>query len=252
MWEAPQCGDSFQFSPFSVLCLLPSNPAHPSSLDCLHSLPARSPLPARLNRPCRSSWLAPLSSFATRSLTATSRLLRPCRSSRLAPFKFLLYMCPMLSEFSPSSTPAQKLLRIPATTLLGLIAITAVLCSFQACSKPATGIQEVQELGSGFRRAIIVKSEKGQLVRYPFFFYKDRPLCQVGPSAPSISPSGDLAVCQDVRTGKIMEFRKRDEKLMPITATPFAPPSRYVWHEQEGNVEAILGSEGFSAVLNLQ
>src|SRR4051812_49907572 len=73
MWEEPQCGDSFQFSPFSVLCLLPSNPAHPSSLDCLHSLPARSPLPARLNRPCRSSWLAPLSSFANRSLTATRR-----------------------------------------------------------------------------------------------------------------------------------------------------------------------------------
>ena len=55
------------------------------------------PLPSRLNRPCRSSRLAPLylaASRRARPLQRSSQVAipahRPCRSSRFAPFRFLI------------------------------------------------------------------------------------------------------------------------------------------------------------------
>ena len=160
----------------------------------------------------------------------------------------------MIPDSSSDDNSRQKIKIIIVVVVVSLIAIAGGIYGYQLYQKsqPATGLHDIQELGNGFRQGKIGKLEKGQLVQYPFFFYKDHPLCQLGPSAPSVAPSGNYAVCQDVRTGKIMEFRKRDEKLLPITAVPFAAPSRYVWHESEGNVEAIIGKEGFSAVLSLQ
>jgi hypothetical protein len=160
----------------------------------------------------------------------------------------------MIPDSSLDDNSSQKLKIIIAVIVAAIVVIAAGVYGYQLYQKaqPATGLHDIQELGSGFRQGKIGKLEKGQLVQYPFFFYKDRPLCQVGPSGPSISPSGNYGVCQDVRTGKIMLFRRSDEKLVPITATPFAIPSRYVWHEDEGNVEAIVGKEGFSAILSIK
>src|SRR5437763_1490729 len=155
----------------------------------------------------------------------------------------------MLVEPSPTRTPAQKL-RIAAAIVIALIVISGLGYAYQRYyrAKPATGIQQVQDLGFGFRRAIIAKFDKGQLRHYPFFFYGDRPLCQIGGAPPSISPSGNFAICQDIRSGKLILFRRRDEKLIPLTATPFDLPSRFVWHEEERTVEAEVGKEGLSAV----
>src|SRR5215212_1707893 len=159
----------------------------------------------------------------------------------------------MLVESSSDRTPAQKLKIAAATAVIALIVIAALVYGYQRYqrAKPASGIQQVEELGFGFRRAIIAKVNKGQSAQYPFFFYKDRPLCQIGPSPPSISPSGNYAICQDIRSGKLMLFRRKDEKLVPLTAGPFGVPSGFGWQEQEGTVEAKAGAE-FSSIFNLQ
>src|SRR3954449_1290798 len=117
----------------------------------------------------------------------------------------------MISDSSLDENSAQKLKIIIGSIVVGIIVIAGGVYGYHLYqrSQPATGIQQVHDLGFGFRQAVIGKMEKGQLVQYPFFFYKDRPLCQLGPSAPSVSPSGNYGVCQDVRSGKIMEFRRR-------------------------------------------
>jgi len=156
----------------------------------------------------------------------------------------------MLVESSTTRTPVPKLLTTAGAVQVALIAITAL---FYGCSKPATGIQQSEDLGSGFRRVTIGKMDKGQLVNYPFFFYKDTPICQLGgPAAPSVSPSGNFGVCQDVRSGKLMLFRRRDEKIVPLTATPFGLATRFVWHEEDGSVEAEVGKEGMSGIFPLK
>lgn len=135
-----------------------------------------------------------------------------------------------------------------------LLIIIAAFCLFQqGCSKSGSGIQQVQELGFDFRQGAITKTDnKGQSQQYQFFFYKQRPLCQIGPAAPSVAPSGNFGVCYDVRSAKIMLFRRSDEKLVSLTPMPLPPPTRFVWHESDGNVEAIIGKEGFSSVYPLQ
>ena len=161
----------------------------------------------------------------------------------------------MLVEPSHVWTPAQKLL-IAAAVVVGLIAIAALVYGYQRYyqAKPATGIEQVEDLGFGFRRMTITKSNKGQLAHYPFFCYGKRPLCQLGAgvAAPSISPSGNFAVCQDVRSGKLILFRRRDEKEIPLTKTAFGLASRFVWHEDQGTVEAEVGKEGMSGLFPLQ
>src|ERR1700732_4900841 len=111
----------------------------------------------------------------------------------------------MLVEPSHAWTPAQKLL-IAAAVVVGLIAISALLYGYQRYyrAKPVTGIEHVEDLGFGFRRVIIAKFNKAELGHYPFFYYRDRLLCQIGVAPPSISPSGNFAICQDVRSGKLI------------------------------------------------
>src|SRR3954471_24380816 len=60
---------------------------------CLHSLPAHSPLPARLNRPCRSSQLAPFSFLSTphpSSAVSCPRFSFVSSTAQLWPFSFQL------------------------------------------------------------------------------------------------------------------------------------------------------------------
>ena len=159
----------------------------------------------------------------------------------------------MLVEPSHAWTPKQKLL-IAAGVVAGLIAIAALLYGYQFYNRPkrTTGIQQTEDLGFGFRRVIIAKMNKGQLVQHPFFCYKDRFLCQIDGAASSVSPSGNFGVCQDVRSGKLMLFRRRDEKELPLTTTAFGLASRFVWHEDQATVEAVVGNEGMSGIFPLQ
>ena len=73
------------------------------------------------------------------------------------------------------------------------------------------GVEHVENLGFGFRRVTIAKFNKFELGHYPFLYYRDRLLWQIG-SPPSISPSGNFAIYQDGRSGKLILFRRRDEK----------------------------------------
>jgi hypothetical protein len=157
----------------------------------------------------------------------------------------------MVVEPIKTRSAGQKLNTVLAAGVIGLLAIWSCGCQR---SKPATGIQQVEDLGSGFRRVVIAKVNKGELGHYPFLLYKDAPICQLGAGAapPSVSPSGNFAVCQDVRTGKLMLFRRRDEKVVPLTPMPFALASKFVWHEEDGTVEAEVGKEGLSGIFPLQ
>jgi hypothetical protein len=139
----------------------------------------------------------------------------------------------------------------PITATIALALLAVALLNY-GCSKPATGIVQSSDLGFGFRRVTIAKSEKGKVNQYPFFFYRDTPICQIGPVAPSISPSGNYGICQDFRTGKIVLFRRREEKIVPLTATAGAPASGFQWHENDNSVEVSAGKEGFASIFNLQ
>ena len=154
---------------------------------------------------------------------------------------------------SDSWTPAQKLKIVAVSAVIALIAIVALVYGYQRYyrAKPATGIQQVEELGFGFRRVILAKMDRGKLNQYPFFSYKDQLIAQIGVSQPSISPSGNYAICQDVRNGKLMLFRRGEQKIVSLTPGAFGVPSGFVWNEAKGTVEAKAGGE-FSSIFNLQ
>lgn len=152
-------------------------------------------------------------------------------------------------------TPAQKIALIVGPIVGGILVLALLFYGYQRyqASKPKEGVERIEELGSGFRRVTIARfnNNKTELVRYPYLYYRDRLLSQIEPKAPpSISPSGNYAVYADLRSGKLMLFRRADEKTTALTASFIGIPSQFVWHEDEGNVEAMLG--GVSAVLPLK
>ena len=150
-------------------------------------------------------------------------------------------------------TPAQKLRLIIVAVVIGILAIVGGIYGFQRFggAKPATGIESQQDLGNGFRQVTISKMDRGQTNRHSLFYYKDTMICQIGVSPPSIAPSGNYAICHDIRTGKLMLFRRQQEKIVSLTPGPFGVPSGFVWNEAEGTVEAKAGGE-FSSIFNLQ
>jgi len=149
-------------------------------------------------------------------------------------------------------TPAQKSL-IAVSVVAAIIVCLALVYGYQRYQrgKLPEGVERIEELGFGFRRITIAKSNKGQVSHYPFFYYRTRLLCQIGPP-PSISPSGNFAVYQDVRSGKLILFRRRDEKATDLTSSFIGEANPFVWHEQEGTVEAVLRKQAMSAVFPLQ
>jgi hypothetical protein len=157
----------------------------------------------------------------------------------------------MLTAESHDWTPAQRA-RIAAAIVVGLIAVSALVFGYQHFhrTKPLEGIEKTEDLGSGFRRITVAKLNKGELGHYAFFFYGDRRLSPIA-SPPSISPSGRFAVYQEFPSGKLMLFRRDDGKVIQLTATGIGVPSRYVWQEDQGTVEAVLGKEGISSIFSL-
>ena len=150
-------------------------------------------------------------------------------------------------------SPAQKLRLIVVGVVGGILVLALLFFGYQRyqASKPKEGVERIEELGSGFRRVTIAKFNKTELVRYPYFYYKGRLLSQIEPKAPpSISPSGNFAAYTDPRSGKLMLFRRTDERTTPLTTSFIGIPGQFVWHEDEGNVEVALS--GVSAVFPLQ
>lgn len=158
----------------------------------------------------------------------------------------------MLLPDSHVWTPKQKLL-IAGAVVAGLFALLALVYGFQRYQRGQAmkGVEKIEELGFGFRRVTIAKFNKFELGHYPFLYYRDRLICQIG-SPPSISPSGNFATYQDIRTGKLMLFRRSDQKTTELTKTVVPVASAFVWHEDQGTVEAVLAKEQMSAVFPLQ
>jgi hypothetical protein len=159
----------------------------------------------------------------------------------------------MLFPQSHAWTPRQKLLIVAGVVVAGLVAFSVLVYSYQRYqrAKLMKGVEQVEELGFGFRRVTIAKLNKFELGHYPFLYYRNRLLCQIG-APPSISPSGNFAIYQDARSGKLILFRRRDEKVSQLTATFAGVASPFVWHEEEGTVEATIAKEGMSLVFPLQ
>ena len=159
----------------------------------------------------------------------------------------------MLFPESNAWTPQQRM-RIAVTIVVaGVVVLLGGIYGYERYQRASQlkGVESIEELGYGFRRVVIAKSNKGEVGHYPFFYYRDRLLCQIG-SPPSISPSGEFAVCQDARSGKLILFRRRDENVTDLTKTFIGIPSRFVWHEEgERSVEVVLPKEGLSQVFPL-
>ena len=153
----------------------------------------------------------------------------------------------MHSSESYGWSPRQKAQIVVGVALAALVVISVLVYGYQRYQKAQAmkGVEKIEELGFGFRRLTIAKLNKTELGHYPFFFYRNRLLCQIGPP-PSISPSGNFAIYQDVRTGKLNLFRRSDEKVIELTKTPIGVAQPFVWHEDKGTVEAEIGKEGMS------
>src|SRR5438445_12958794 len=138
----------------------------------------------------------------------------------------------MLFPESHSWTSAQKWL-IAGAVVAGIAALAALVYSYERSQrgKPVQGVEHVEDLGFGFRRVTIAKLNKFELGHYPFLYYRDRLLCQIGPP-PSISPSGNFAIYQDARSGKLILFRRRDEKTTELTSSFIGVANPFVWHEE--------------------
>ena len=149
-------------------------------------------------------------------------------------------------------TPQQRALIVGAI-VAGVVALLGLFFGYQYLQrgKLPKGVEKIEELGFGFRRLTIAKSNGFETGHYPFLFYHNQLLGQIGPP-PSISPSGEYAVYQDVRNGKLFLFRRRDERTTTLAQAGLGPVTRYIWHEDQGNVEAVIGQEGYSAVYQLQ
>jgi hypothetical protein len=159
----------------------------------------------------------------------------------------------MLFSQSHAWTPRQRLLIVAGIVVAGLVALSALVYSYQHYrqAKLMRGVEHIEDLGFGFRRVTIAKFNKSELGHYPFLYYRNRLLCQIV-APPSISPSGNFAIYQDGHSGKLMLFRRRDEKVSQLTSTFAGVASPFVWHEDEGTVEATIAKEGISMVFPLQ
>lgn len=160
---------------------------------------------------------------------------------------------PLFSE-SHAWTPQQRLLIVAGVVVAGVVAISALVYGYQRYQRAQLmkGVERVEDLGFGFRRITITKSNQFQTGHYPFLYYRNRLLCQIVVTPPSISPSGNFAIYLDARSGKLILFRRADEKTIDLTKTFPGVIKSFAWHEDEGTVEATIAQEGMSMVFNLQ
>jgi hypothetical protein len=160
----------------------------------------------------------------------------------------------MLFPHSHAWTPRQRYLIVAGLVIGGLLALSALVYSYQRYNRAnlMSGVEHVEDLGFGFRRITIAKINKfGKLDHYPFLYYRNRLLSQIV-APPSISPSGNFAIYQDGRSGKLILFRRHDEKITELTKTSIGLAYPFVWHEDENAVEVELAKEDMSMVFPLQ
>jgi hypothetical protein len=159
----------------------------------------------------------------------------------------------MLFPQTHAWTPRQRCLIVAGVVVAGLVTFSALVYSYQRYHRAELmrGVEHIEDLGFGFRRVTIARFNKFEMGHYPFLYYRNRLLCQIG-GPPSISPSGNFAIYQDGRSGKLILFRRRDEKVSQLTSTFVELAYPFVWHEDEGTVEVELAKEHMSLVFPLQ
>jgi hypothetical protein len=86
----------------------------------------------------------------------------------------------------------------------------------------------VENLGFGFQRLTIK--------HVGYFYYRGAQFALIG-APPSISPSGKFAIYQDGPSGKLILFRRADEKAIELIPKFVGVAYPYVWHEDQGTVE---------------
>ena len=159
----------------------------------------------------------------------------------------------MLDSQSHEWTPQQRGLIVAGVIVAGLVALSALVYGYERYhrGKLPKGVERVEDLGFGFRRVTIAKANKFEMGHYPFLYYRNRLLCQIV-VPPSISPSGNFAVYQDGRSGKLILFRRRDEKITELTSSFIGVASSFVWHEEQRTVEVTLSKQQMSVVFSFQ
>jgi hypothetical protein len=119
-----------------------------------------------------------------------------------------------------------------------VISVIAIALLFAACGQATPpGTERVENLGFGFQRVTIAEWNKFELGHHAHLYYRGRELGLIG-APPSISPSGKFAIYQDGPSGKLYLFRRADEKLIELTPEFVGVAWPYVWHEDQGTVEA--------------
>jgi hypothetical protein len=160
----------------------------------------------------------------------------------------------MLFPQSRTWTPRQRCVIVAGVAVAVLVVFSVLVYGYHRyrLATLTSGVEHVENLGFGFRRVTIAKRSRfGQLGHYPFLYYRDRLLCQI--VAPlSISPSGNFAIYQDGRSGKLILFRRRDQKISELTTASIGPAYPFIWHEDENTVEAELGKENMSMLFPLK
>ena len=137
-------------------------------------------------------------------------------------------------------------MRLTALVVIGIL--------FAGCEKGypvPSGTERIENLGFGFRRVTVAKWNKFELGHHAYFYYRGRELALIG-APPSISPSGRFAIYQDGPSGKLFLFRRADEKITELTPTFIGVAYPFVWHEDQGTVEARFEKRHSPMTFSLQ
>jgi hypothetical protein len=113
-------------------------------------------------------------------------------------------------------------------------------------SKGRSVIEHSENLGYGFSHVTIAKLNKFELGHHGYLYYRGQQICLFG-APPSISPSGKFAIYQDGPSGNLFLFRRADQKVTQLTPKFVGVAHPFVWHEEQGIVEAQF-EKGYPAM----
>ncbi len=145
--------------------------------------------------------------------------------------------------------------------MLGILAATELIAPQYLLAaepppvlEPREKIEEVKDLGFGFRRVVVTAPGVGnssfEIGHYRFLYYRNRRLSQIGEF--SISPSGQYAVFQDGPTGDTVLFTRKTEILRHIYAGRMRGHAlEYVWGFGERSVTIVFDDNKRSQPIHL-
>ena len=105
-------------------------------------------------------------------------------------------------------------------------------------------IEEVVDLGHGFRAFGLLIPGPWEIGHFGFLYYRDQEVCKPGLCS-SVSPSGSYVIFQDGPTGNVFLYRRTDGHRAQLTQFTTEVPivTDFVWHEDAGTVDWHYGTE---------